>query len=156
MPGYRGHLVVGALCAGGALYSLSHYGVYAPPPPVAAALAAVAMAASLLPDMDTASKARPYVYGVLFAADAVLLAMGRLVEAALLGLAAMLPAIGPHRGWTHAWWAALVVPLPMLGLRLVWSEIQAAGVLDDPDLVWAAYGAAVGGYASHLLADRVI
>lgn len=146
---------MGALTAGGGLYAAQRYGLFAPQPAVAAVLAMVAMGASLVPDMDTASKARPYIYGCLLVADAVLIALGRLAEAALLGMGAMLPAIGPHRGWTHAWWAALVVPSPVLAVWMVAPDIAGLAPWVDAGFVLSAYAAAVLGYASHLLADRL-
>lgn len=148
-------MVVGALTAAGGLYAAQRYGVLNPAPGLAAGLTAVTLGASLLPDVDTASKSRPYIYGVLLVVSVTLIATGRLAEAALLGVAAMLPAIGPHRGWTHAWWAALVVPSPILALWLAAPNLPEWALWLEPKVILAGYAAAVAGYASHLLADRV-
>ncbi len=121
MPGYRTHLVGGAVLAAGALFAAQTLRIHAPGLPTQAALLAVSTAFALAPDVDQ--------------------------WAALLGLLAMLPAIDGHRGWTHTWWAMLLVPLPLL-----LAPVLLYGWAWQAAVPW--YAAAVLGYFSHLLLDR--
>lgn len=68
-------------------------------------------------------------------------------EAALLGMMSMLPSLGGHRGWTHTWWAMLLVPTP-----LIFALMYFLGWEWQSTMPW--YIAAVLGYASHLVLDR--
>jgi len=77
------------------------------------------------------------------------LATNNLQAAAYLGLIAMLPIIGHHRGWTHAKWAILAVPLPILLLPYLYNQ-------QNLPIAAIYYGAAVTGYFSHLLLDKKI
>ncbi len=149
MAGFRAHLGCGLLVGGGAWYVLRAAQVFDPSPPLLAALAACVALGSLFPDVDTDSKARRWFYAALFGLDAVLLARGQVHWAALLGLVAMLPAMGAHRGWTHRLWAAFLVPLTLLG--------AAAWLFGwEPVHLVPYYGAVVVGYISHLVVDRLL
>ncbi len=147
MPGYKSHLAVGgglALCA---LSACVYTRTYEPEPLVAAGLMATACLAALFPDVDTYSKGRGVFYGMLFTLDVALMWLGEWVWAAVLGLAAMLPSLGKHRGWTHTWIAMLLVPAallsaPYLAFAPPWQSIA------------PYYAAAVLGYCSHLMLDR--
>ncbi len=147
MPGYKVHLLGGGALAGAALGGVYWLEWYRPDPLIGAFLVAVALLASLFPDTDTNSKGRPFFYGVMAFTDVVLLANEEYKWAALLGLFAMLPAIGNHRGWTHTWWAMLAVPLPILLLPMVLFESPWQPLLPF-------YCAAILGYGSHLALDR--
>ncbi|NTV47682.1 MAG: metal-dependent hydrolase, partial [Chlorobiales bacterium] len=63
---------------------------------------------SLWPDVDAKSKGQLLFYRICLVVDVTLILMERLQEAAFLGLFAMLPLVGKHRGWTHSIWAAFV------------------------------------------------
>jgi membrane-bound metal-dependent hydrolase YbcI (DUF457 family) len=66
-----------------------------------------------------------------------------------LGLLAMTPIIGKHRGWTHSKPAMLLVPAPILVIPYLHNHhVWTLGLL--------IYGAAVTGYFSHLLLDGLI
>ncbi|MBZ4685951.1 MAG: hypothetical protein JG774_1696 [Desulfomicrobiaceae bacterium] len=148
MPGTRTHLVCGISLGAAAWYALRAAHRFDPSPTSLAALAACVALGSVFPDVDTDSKARRFFYAALFVLDAALLLSGQVRWAAVLGLVAMLPAMGAHRGWTHRWWAALVVPLAVLGV--------AAWLFSWPPLSLGPYYAAtVLGYASHLVVDRL-
>jgi membrane-bound metal-dependent hydrolase YbcI (DUF457 family) len=60
----------------------------------------------------------------------------------------MLPILSRHRGWTHTWWAMLLVPSPLLILPYL-------HVPERPLVGLPFYGAAVVGYLSHLVVDRI-
>nr|WP_245168188.1 metal-dependent hydrolase [Desulfobaculum xiamenense] len=121
---------------------------WGPEPVMGVALMAVAILASLFPDVDTDSKGQRLFYAILVLADLTLMWFGKYRWAAILGFVAMLPAVGHHRGWTHTWWAMLVVPLPIV-LLPAWFFGTAAVVLVP------FYAAAVLGYLSHLILDRL-
>lgn len=114
-----------------------------------AALFVVAMLFGLWPDIDTNSKAQDIFFAIAFALDIVLICIGRLEAAAYLGLMAMTPIVGKHRGWTHKKLAMFIVPLPILILPYLYDEKNLA-------LALLFYGAALAGYFSHLLLDGLI
>lgn len=150
MPGYQGHVVGGTLTAGGVWLSLALWlPMYQPEPLQGVALMAIAMLTSLFPDVDTDSKGQRLFYAILVVVDLTLLWFGKYRWAAILGFVAMLPAIGQHRGWTHTWWAMLIVPLPILLLPVIFFG---TGL----EVLAPYYLAAVLGYFSHLILDWVL
>ena len=103
----------------------------------------------LWPDVDTNSKGQNLFYTIFFLVDVMLIATRRFEQAAYLGLFCILPALGKHRGWTHTYWAMLLIPLPLLVLPYVlFPETPLAGL--------PFYGAAVVGYFSHLFMDGMV
>ena len=146
MPGYKGHLVGGLTLAMLVLAGIAWLGLYMPDPVTAGALTLVAVLAALFPDVDTDSKGQRLYYALLVAVDLGLILLGLYVWAAVLGLFAMFPALGAHRGWTHTWWAMLLVPSPLIVLP--WWLLALPVERSAP-----FYVAAVVGYASHLLLD---
>lgn len=147
MPGYKTHLAGAAVVTAGAIYGAQELGYYTWRTPESLGIVAAALLASLFPDTDTASKGRPFFYGLLALTDVALLITEQYRWAALLGFFAMLPVVGNHRGWTHTWWAALIVPLPLALIpHLLFQQPW------EPLL--PCYLAAVLGYFSHLLLDR--
>jgi membrane-bound metal-dependent hydrolase YbcI (DUF457 family) len=147
MPGYKAHIVGAAAVTGGALAVTSWLGAYRPGFETMVCLGLFSVLGGLFPDVDTDSKGRRIFYGAALVVDAFLIFREQYRYAAVLGFCALLPAIGSHRGWTHSWWAALLIPssvllAPMLLLGLPWK----------PFLPY--YVATVLGYFSHLLLDR--
>jgi len=111
-----------------------------------AGLFVIAILFGLWPDVDTNSMGQNIFFGLAFIVDIILIANGRLEAAAYLGLLAMTPIVGKHRGWTHSFLAMFLVPLPIvlvpyLNNQHIW----------DTGLI--IYGAAVVGYFSHLFLD---
>lgn len=157
MANYKGH-IAGGLVAGVA-YSLvmivvpvEQFAEYAKLLDDWQALAAVfviAMLFALFPDVDTNSKAQDIFFWLVFIVDVVLIWGGYFTAAAFLGLIAMLPILTHHRGWTHAKWAMIVVPLPIVVVPFLYSETMLP-------IAIVYYGAAVAGYFSHLLLDGLI
>jgi hypothetical protein len=113
------------------------------------ALFVISMLFGLFPDVDTNSKAQDLFFAIVFPLDILLLATGKIEAAAYLGLIAMLPILGHHRGWTHKKWAMCIIPLPILVLPYIYNE----AVLPISTIY---YGAAVAGYFSHLVLDGLI
>ena len=157
MPGYKGH-IAGATTIGVAYASvvavtytqaLTEKPVFLAKPQILVGLVVIAIMFGLWPDVDTNSKGQDVFYGLAFAMDVGLILTHRLEAAAILGLLAMTPVLGKHRGWTHSKLAMLLVP----------SAIFALPVLYRPDLLGLSaliYGAATLGYFSHLLLDGKI
>jgi membrane-bound metal-dependent hydrolase YbcI (DUF457 family) len=103
---------------------------------------------SLFPDIDTDSKGQNLFYGILITVDGILIYQQQYIAAAWLGLIAMLPALGHHRGWTHTWWAMFLVPLPIVIIPyLLFHD-------DYARTSFNFYIAFTLGYFSHLLLDR--
>lgn len=136
----------GAAFAAAILGLLVWGGWYAPDPLLGTVLVSISVLGALFPDVDTDSKGQSLYYGVLVVVDVAFIVQGYYKWAAVLGLAAMLPALGHHRGWTHTWWAMLIVPLPILVLPYFFFGTPV-------DHMLPFYLAAVGGYFSHLLLD---
>ncbi|MEO2002578.1 MAG: metal-dependent hydrolase [Candidatus Poribacteria bacterium] len=117
---------------------------------------ALALIGAAFPDTDIKSRPQVLFYRALFVADAALIALYYardaliyLHAAAFLGLAAMAPLLGRHRGWTHSRLSMVAVPSP-----LVLGPMLAADAV-----VWVGlpyYLAAVVGYASHLYKDGIL
>lgn len=112
------------------------------------AMFALALMFGLWPDVDTNSKGQDIFYAIFLVADLFLIATRHFEEAAYLGLFALLPVVSRHRGWTHSWWAMLLIPSPLLVLPYVQFP-------DRPLAGLPFYGAAVVGYFSHLVLDGV-
>ena len=158
MAGYKGHLAGAAVFFAGyaaalvALFAVDR--AYARFEEVELAAYGVAMLAlclmfGLWPDVDTNSKGQNLFYAIFFVADVALIAVRHFEYAAYLGLFCILPALGRHRGWTHTYWAMLLIPSPLL----------AVPYLLFPERPWAGlpfYGAAVVGYFSHLFMDGMV
>lgn len=104
---------------------------------------------ALFPDVDTNSKGQNIFFGLALGVDILLIWSGNIQAAAYLGLVAMLPVVGKHRGWTHSKWAMVLVPLPILIVPYLYNEEMLR-----VSLVY--YGAAVAGYFSHLLLDGLV
>lgn len=147
MPGYKTHLGFGFAAALITLSALFWYGIYRPAPEIGMVLVALTLVGALTPDVDTDSKGQDFLYAALALIDAALIFMHYYKWAAILGFCAMLPAIGRHRGWTHTWWAMIVVPLPVIAVPVLHFHQSVAVVLPF-------YIAVVLGYFSHLLLDR--
>jgi membrane-bound metal-dependent hydrolase YbcI (DUF457 family) len=147
MPGYKGHLIGGICFFGLCLAGVIWLGVYKPEPQTALVLLCIFLVGALFPDVDTDSKGQNLFYGVLAILDLALMIKGEYKWAAILGFCALLPAIGHHRGWTHTWWAMLLVPLPIIILSMIFYRFPLQALLPF-------YLAAVLGYLSHLVFDR--
>ncbi|QGY41325.1 hypothetical protein GM415_14715 [Pseudodesulfovibrio cashew] len=147
MPGYQGHLLGGLFFAVMGLVGAVLLGWFVFDPLTAAGLIGFCLLGALFPDVDTDSKGQNLYYSVFAMVDLGLIIQKQYIWSAWLGLFAMLPAIGSHRGWTHTWWAMLVVPLPIL--------LVPAAMLGFPqaNIFVPYYVAFATGYFSHLLLD---
>lgn len=114
-----------------------------------AAVMVISVLFALFPDIDTNSKGQNIFFGLALAVDVLLIASSNIQAAAYLGLIAMLPVVGKHRGWTHSKLAMFLVPVPILVVPYLYN----AHILPISVIY---YGAAVAGYFSHLLLDGLI
>jgi len=157
MANYKGH-VLGGLALGSAYAAAL---TYAPTEhftqmagilhdwQLLAAIMVLSVLFALFPDIDTNSKGQNIFFGLALAADIALIWSGNIQAAAYLGLVAMLPVVGKHRGWTHSKPAMVLVPLPIAVVPYLYNH----HILP---LSLTLYGAAVAGYFSHLLLDGLI
>ena len=157
MANYKGHVVGGVLVNTGYLSVLravpgdilQNTGGILSNWQFLAGLYVIAVLFALWPDVDTNSKGQNIFYALAFIADVLLIIVGRTEAAAYLGLLAMTPILGRHRGWTHSKLAMLLIPLPVVIVPYLHkSELFGASLL--------IYGACVAGYFSHLLFDGLI
>lgn len=158
MSNYKGHIAGGAIA--GIAYAavvtgvinthidFSSYGTN-PEWVFPAVLVVVSILFGLWPDIDTNSKGQDIFFSGMFALNVYLIATESYKLAAFLGLLAMLPIVGKHRGWTHSRPAMLLIPLPILLLPFLFEPTR-------PWLGAPYYGAAVVGIMSHLLLDGLL
>ena len=116
-------------------------------PLMASGLVGFCLLGALFPDVDTNSKGQNLYYAVFVVIDLALIIQGLHVWAAWFGLFSLLPAVGSHRGWTHTWWAMLLVPVPILVVPFI---MQTENALPTSVPFYAAF---VTGYFSHLILD---
>lgn len=157
MSGYKGH-IVGAIVVNAAYVGavkflpgemLERWDISLQDWQLLVGLFVIAILFGLFPDVDTNSMGQNIFFGTAFVAMIVLIVSGKFEPAAYLGLLAMLPIVGKHRGWTHSKLAMFLVPSPILIIPYLNNqEIWTVGLL--------IYGAAVAGYFSHLLLDGEI
>ncbi len=107
----------------------------------------ICILAAIWPDVDTNSTGQNIFYGAFLLIDLFLIYRGDYRRAAFLGLFALLPIVGRHRGWTHTLWAMTLIPLPLLLIpMLTYKDFDLSGL--------PYYLAGVTGYFTHLLLDR--
>jgi membrane-bound metal-dependent hydrolase YbcI (DUF457 family) len=150
MPGYKGHLSGGLILGALGISAAVLLGYFALDLFRLAGLLGFCLLGALFPDIDTDSKGQNLFYAGLIVFDAILIYHQYYFWAAWLGLFSMLPALGHHRGWTHTWWAMLVVPLPIVIIPCMLYRRPGMDIF----LFVNFYAAFVLGYFSHLLLDR--
>ena len=158
MADFRGHvwggffatLISMALCAAGLWWTelLDPYRTLDVWPRLLLLLS-IGLLSACFPDVDTESKSQRLFYRLLILLDIWFILIGDYRTAALLGLGAMLPLLGKHRGWTHTWLAMLLVPALFL---LVPMYLK--GSVESFPIV--CYVVSVSAYASHLVLDGYI
>jgi membrane-bound metal-dependent hydrolase YbcI (DUF457 family) len=148
MPGYKGHLTGGLLAGGLAIGAAVMLGRLVYAPLHLAGLMGFCLLGALFPDVDTDSKGQNLFYAVLIVVEGTLIYQHQYRWGAWMGLCAMLPALGHHRGWTHTWWAMALVGTPILFIPGIFFG---AG---DMATFLPFYTAFTLGYFSHLLMDR--
>ncbi|MFP4522062.1 MAG: metal-dependent hydrolase [Fibrobacterota bacterium] len=155
MPGYKVHTIGGVAAAAGILALTGWAAGFVGDDFLRIAstfqgkliMTGTCIMAALWPDADTNSSGQDIFYSAFFIIDVFLIVLGFYKAAAFLGLFAILPVFGKHRGWTHSRAACFLVPLPLLILPVFSArEFTLSGL--------PLYLAALAGYLSHLLLDR--
>lgn len=109
MPGYKGHLVGGAVIYAIGLFLLQSLH---PAWTTMAEWLLFAFAGALFPDIDIKSKGQKVFYRILLIVFGVLLIKGRFQIFILISMLAVVPMIVRHRGMFHKLW--FVVGFPSL------------------------------------------
>ena len=167
MSDYRGHVAAGA-----AFYGVAAFLVVVLPIVVGyqglalfqhwweiPAQLVVAVMAALWPDVDVTSQGRKLFYRLFLVLDLYLIFTGTWIAAALLGLLAILPGLGRHRGWTHTLWAALLIPATIMIVPMFLAadgSFRSEPSFERTGVLLPYYLAAVVGYLSHLAADNLL
>lgn len=157
MAGYKGHIAGAVACCGAYVVGasllpgevLEQTGGLFSDWQFVAGLFVVSMLFGLWPDIDTNSKGQDIFFGAGFLLDIILIWQGYIEAAAYLGLLAMTPIVGKHRGWTHSKISMFLVPLPIVIVSFLYRDAIVPATL-------MIYGAALVGYFSHLLLDGKI
>lgn len=104
---------------------------------------------ALWPDVDIKSKGQKLFYIIFFITDIYLICTSQFKIAAFFGLLIILPILSKHRGWTHTYWAMLLIPSPILFYPMISG--------DTFDFIgFPYYLAAITGYFSHLFLDKKV
>lgn len=146
MSGYKGHLT-GGIISFIILYLIVSYLFFQPSPELLIWGIGITLLGSIWPDVDTNSKGQDVFYGVFLITDIYLLVTKQFQYAAYLGFFALLPIVGQHRGWTHTWWSAVLIPSPIL----LYPYFTQGNI---PNSAVYFYLCAEAGYFSHLVMDR--
>lgn len=144
--GWKEHTLVGLVVFIGLYFGLRSLGQLPTDPIQLGVMFGLTILAALFPDVDTNSLGQDIVYGALIIADGYLIYKGFYREAAILGFLAMTPVVAEHRGWTHSWLAAFLVPLPLLYPTVFHIPTLFSGQ--------TMYTATLVGYTSHIIIDR--
>jgi hypothetical protein len=115
-----------------------------------AAMMSFCLLGALFPDSDTDSKGQNLFYTMFIIVDGTLICRHAYQLAAWLGLFAMLPALGHHRGWTHTWPAMLLVGIPILIVPVI---LFGTATMTTYLHLYLSFTL---GYFSHLFLDWVI
>ena len=117
----------------------------------------VAVLSGLWPDVDIKSRSQQIFYRIFLIFSTILILRKQYFQSAVLGIFAMLPLLGKHRGWTHSRLTMLLLPAVFLMLPFYF---KGAGVSSQNlDLFRSGlpfYTASLVGYATHLHLDGIL
>ena len=148
MAGGRGHLGGGIIFVIIFIYTITNY-FYKPTLTEIVIYFALASMFSVWPDIDIKSHGQKFFYTIFFLTDLFFIINEEYKVASYFGLIIILPVLAKHRGWTHSIPAMILIPSPLLCYPIVIS-----GQLDVSGIYF--YAAAVTGYFSHLVLDKII
>jgi len=108
MPGYKGHLVGGAVA-----FSITYLVARAWCPSLVAAgqWLGCALAGSLFPDIDVKSKGQNYFYWVVLFALIIITIQKRFELLAMVSVLSVIPMLVRHRGIFHKLWFVIALPM---------------------------------------------
>ncbi len=144
MPGYKGHLVGGAL-AFGVLFFLARL-VVQPTWLTTAEWLGFALLGSLFPDIDIKSKGQKIFYWFVMVLFIVLIAQRRFQLLSYVSILAVIPMLARHRGLFHRLWFIIGMPTVAAALIVNCSPKYATPVFFDTLFF-------IGGAISHLWLD---
>ena len=123
----------------------------------------IAVLSGLWPDVDIKSKSQRICYRIFIGLNLVLIFRGYYAESAVLGLFAMLPLIGKHRGWTHSRLTMPLLPGIFLLLPIYFNldafNFREPTAPENLQLIKTGlpfYTASLIGYATHLQLDGIL
>lgn len=117
MPGYKGHLVGGAVAYGLTVYLLRSLN------PTTITLIEwfiCALAGALFPDVDTKSKGQKYFYSGLWIVLLGLFFFEKFKLVAIVSCCCMVPLLVTHRGLLHRTWFLIGLPAGLAFLGCTW------------------------------------
>src|SRR5271154_4379661 len=113
MPGYRKHLVGGAVAYLSLLLLCSGLN---PTPMAAIEWLGFCLIGSLFPDIDIGSKGRYVFYRIFLILLLIFLLRRNTMALCLLGVLMLLPMLVNHRGLFHRWWFVIGLPFAVAWL----------------------------------------
>lgn len=123
----------------------------------------VAVLSGLWPDVDTKSRSQRIFYRIFLVFSVILILRKQYLQSAFLGVFAMLPLLGKHRGWTHSRLTMLLLPVVFLILPFYFEgnpiNLDNLTSSHNLDLVRSGlpfYTASLIGYATHLHLDGIL
>lgn len=123
----------------------------------------VAVLSGLWPDVDIKSRSQQIFYRIFLIFSIVLILRKQYLQSAVLGIFAMLPLLGKHRGWTHSRLTMLLLPAVFFALPFYFDgtpvNFNNLKPSQNLDLIWSGlpfYTASLIGYATHLHLDGIL
>lgn len=107
MPGYKGHLIGGALVGIGLTYLIASLGVM--PLNVQITSFICILLGSLFPDIDIKSKGQKLFFSAAFIGAIFFVVQARQVALGITAICMIVPLIVRHRGLTHQVWFVLLI-----------------------------------------------
>lgn len=123
----------------------------------------VAVLSGLWPDVDIKSRSQQIFYRIFLVFSIILILRKQYLQSAVLGIFAMLPLLGKHRGWTHSRLTMLLLPAVFLllpfyfkGAAVDLDNLMSSHNLDFIRSGFPFYTASLIGYATHLQMDGIL
>ena len=123
----------------------------------------VAVLSGLWPDVDIKSRSQQIFYRIFLVFSIILILRKQYFQSAVLGIFAMLPLLGKHRGWTHSRLTMLLLPAVFLVLPFYFEGVAVnldnLSSSQNMDLIRSGlpfYTASLIGYATHLHLDGIL
>ena len=123
----------------------------------------IAVLSGLWPDVDIKSRSQQIFYRIFLIFSAILILRKQYLQSAILGIFAMLPLLGKHRGWTHSRLTMLLLPAVFLVLPFYFEgavvdldNLKSSHNLNFIRSGFPFYTASLIGYATHLHLDGIL
>ena len=123
----------------------------------------IAVLSGLWPDVDIKSRSQQIFYRIFLIFSVILILRKQYLQSAILGIFAMLPLLGKHRGWTHSRLTMLLLPAVFFVLPLYFENaainLDSLRSVENMNLIRSGlpfYTASLIGYATHLHLDGIL